>query len=220
MRCAGLPDGYADALGTGLWPSCDVLPFNEIRERGVAIEAGSIEFQPCRSASGKSSRKSSARTSNQWPKEDRAARPRLSDKKFKDPALTAAGEIRASVALEQLRTLWINTGTLCNITCRNCYIESSPKNDRLAYITTSEVAAYLDEIAEQGLATEEVGFTGGEPFMNPDIIARCNGTRKHCCDSIVSTVPGSRSGCRWITIRRSVTKKSAVPARSPVRSQA
>jgi MoaA/NifB/PqqE/SkfB family radical SAM enzyme/predicted phosphodiesterase len=171
MRCAGLPDGYADALGTGLWPSCDVLPFNEIRERGVAIEAGSIEFQPCRAASVKSSRKSSARISHQWPKEDRAARPRLSDKKFKDPALTAAGERRASVALEQLRTLWINTGTLCNITCRNCYIESSPKNDRLAYITTSEVVAYLDEIAEHRLATEEIGFTGGEPFMNPDIIA-------------------------------------------------
>ena len=40
-----------------------------------------------------------------------------------------------------------NTGTLCNLTCRNCYIESSPKNDRLAYITLDEVLVYLDEIA-------------------------------------------------------------------------
>ena len=171
MRCAGLPNGYADALGTGLWPSCDVLPFNEIRERGVAIEAGSIEFQPCRPASAMSSRKHGNRISEQWPGVDRAARPRLSEEKFKDPAVTAAGERRAHVELEELRTLWINTGTLCNITCRNCYIGSSPKNDRLAYITAAEVAAYLDEIAEQGLATEEIGFTGGEPFMNPDIIA-------------------------------------------------
>jgi len=59
---------------------------------------------------------------------------------------------------------------LCNLTCRNCYIDSSPRNDRLAYITADEVAAYLDEIADRGLATEEIGFTGGEPFMNPEIM--------------------------------------------------
>jgi hypothetical protein len=38
-------------------------------------------------------------------------------------------------ALKALETLWINTGTLCNLTCRNCYIESSPRNDRLVYLT-------------------------------------------------------------------------------------
>ena len=66
--------------------------------------------------------------------------------KFSDPDVTAKGERRARVALAALRTLWINTGSLCNITCRNCYIESSPDNDRLAYITRAEAAAYLDEI--------------------------------------------------------------------------
>lgn len=90
--------------------------------------------------------------------------------KFQDPDLTARGEPRAVVPLVGLKTLWINTGTLCNITCRNCYIESSPKNDRLAYITAAEVAAYLDEIAELHLPTREVGFTGGEPFLNPEIL--------------------------------------------------
>ncbi len=91
--------------------------------------------------------------------------------KFRDPDVTAKGETRASVALERLDTLWINTGTLCNITCVNCYIESSPTNDRLAYITRAEAAAYLDEIAALGLQTREIGFTGGEPFMNPDMLA-------------------------------------------------
>ena len=95
----------------------------------------------------------------------------LDPAKFKDPVLTAAGETRASVALDGLHTLWINTGTLCNLTCTNCYIESSPRNDRLAYITAPEVAAYLDEIESLALRTTEIGFTGGEPFMNPDIIA-------------------------------------------------
>lgn len=94
----------------------------------------------------------------------------LNPKKFQDPKVTLNGSMRATVALGELKTLWINTGTLCNLTCKNCYIESSPRNDRLVYISSSEVAVYLDEIVTLGLSTEEVGFTGGEPFMNPDII--------------------------------------------------
>ena len=90
--------------------------------------------------------------------------------KFRDPRVTANGAARASISLKALRTLWINTGTLCNLTCVNCYIESSPTNDRLVYITTGEVGAYLDEIAANALFTEEIGYTGGEPFMNPDMI--------------------------------------------------
>ena len=91
-------------------------------------------------------------------------------RKFSDPDVTAKGERRARVKLAALRTLWINTGSLCNITCRNCYIESSPDNDRLAYITRAEVGAFLDEIAVDGWPVDEIGFTGGEPFMNPEII--------------------------------------------------
>lgn len=90
--------------------------------------------------------------------------------KFEDPNWTANGERRAEVALDRLETLWINTGTLCNIECVNCYIESSPTNDRLVYISAAECAALLDEIAVLGLGTTEIAFTGGEPFMNPDII--------------------------------------------------
>ncbi len=96
---------------------------------------------------------------------------RLDPAKFRDPVVTAKGETRATVALRALDTLWFNTGTLCNLTCGNCYIESSPRNDRLAYLTRADVAAYLDEIARDGLPTRLIGFTGGEPFMNPDIIA-------------------------------------------------
>lgn len=91
--------------------------------------------------------------------------------KFLDPDRTAKGEPRASVALDRLDTLWINTGTLCNIACVNCYIESSPTNDRLEYIRAGETSALLDEIAALGLATREIAFTGGEPFMNPDMLA-------------------------------------------------
>jgi hypothetical protein len=97
--------------------------------------------------------------------------PPLDLRKFRDPFVTAAGERRAQVALTSLDTLWFNTGTLCNLTCRHCYIESSPKNDRLAYLSAAEVAEYLDEIAALRLGTKLIGFTGGEPFMNPELPA-------------------------------------------------
>jgi hypothetical protein len=91
----------------------------------------------------------------------------LAPEKFRDPLTTAKGERRAAVALERLDTLWFNTGTLCNLTCLNCYIESSPTNDALVYLTSAEAAAYLDEVAALGWSVREIGFTGGEPFMNP-----------------------------------------------------
>jgi hypothetical protein len=96
---------------------------------------------------------------------------RLDPRKFRDPLVTASGERRARVALKSLDTLWFNTGTLCNLTCRHCYIESSPRNDRLIYLTAPEVAEYLDEIERLELGTKLIGFTGGEPFMNPALPA-------------------------------------------------
>jgi hypothetical protein len=95
------------------------------------------------------------------------ARP-LDRAKFRDPLLTASGDARAHVALERLETLWINTGTLCNLACKTCYILSSPTNDALVYPTFAEINAFLDEA--EYLGTREIGFTGGEPFMNPDML--------------------------------------------------
>ena len=96
------------------------------------------------------------------------ARP-LDRTKFRDPLRTMLGDARAKVALERLETLWINTGTLCNLACKTCYIESSPTNDALVYMSLAEVDHYLDEA--ESLGTREIGFTGGEPFMNPDMVA-------------------------------------------------
>jgi hypothetical protein len=96
--------------------------------------------------------------------------PRLDPAKFRNPLVTAKGETRARVGIKALTTLWFNTGTLCNLTCLNCYIESSPTNDALAYLTADEARAYLGEIAALGLPVREIGFTGGEPFMNPDCL--------------------------------------------------
>ncbi len=90
--------------------------------------------------------------------------------KFQDPKITAQGEDRATVSLTNPQTLWFNTGTLCNIECVNCYIESSPTNDALVYITADEVRDYLGQIKDRGWPVTEIAFTGGEPFMNPQMI--------------------------------------------------
>ncbi|MBT8152418.1 radical SAM protein [Epibacterium ulvae] len=90
--------------------------------------------------------------------------------KFQDRHVTAKGDARASVALSNPDTLWFNTGTLCNIECENCYILSSPTNDALVYLTTEDVRSYLDQIKTRKWPIREIGFTGGEPFMNPDMV--------------------------------------------------
>ncbi|MBS0242469.1 MAG: radical SAM protein, partial [Proteobacteria bacterium] len=84
-------------------------------------------------------------------------------------------------------TVWFNTGTLCNITCSNCYIDSSPSNDRLAYITAAEVCSFLEELSRVSPATREIGFTGGEPFMNPEFIGILSETLSRGFDVLVLT---------------------------------
>ena len=90
--------------------------------------------------------------------------------KFQHPSITANGQRRASVTLKDLKTLWFNTGTRCNLSCPNCYIESTPWNDRLQFLQLSDIIPFLDEIKEHHLPTHTIGFTGGEPFVNHSII--------------------------------------------------
>ena len=102
--------------------------------------------------------------------------------KFQDSLMTADGVERAVVRLTNPRTLWFNTGTLCNIACAHCYINSSPTNDTLIYLSVEEVQDYLDQLIMRDWGVCEIGFTGGEPFMNPGLVemaeaALCRGYR-------------------------------------------
>ena len=107
--------------------------------------------------------------------------------KFEHPEITAKGERRAVVPFKLLETLWFNTGTLCNITCQNCYIESSPSNDRLVYLSLADVTAYLDEVRDERLPVKLIGFTGGEPFLNRDMIAILRETLGRGFETLVLT---------------------------------
>lgn len=112
---------------------------------------------------------------------------RLDPRKFRDPFVTATGARRAQVALRSLDMLWFNTGTLCNLACGHCYIESSPRNDRLVYLSAAEVGTYLDEIERDRLGTRLIGFTGGEPFMNPHLLAMLEDTLSRGLEALVLT---------------------------------
>jgi uncharacterized Fe-S cluster-containing radical SAM superfamily protein len=120
----------------------------------------------------------------QSPFADPAARA-LDPAKFRDPLVTAKGEARARVALGRLETLWLNTGTLCNLACASCYIESSPANDALVYLSLAEAETYLDEA--KALGTREIGFTGGEPFMNRDMAAMLRAALDRGFEALVLT---------------------------------
>lgn len=107
----------------------------------------------------------------------------LPPEKFTDPDWTAKGEQRASVPLVALETLWLNTGTLCNLACAHCYIESSPTNDALVYLSRADAARFLSEAKTMG--TREIGFTGGEPFMNPEFVAMLTDTLERGFEALV-----------------------------------
>lgn len=101
---------------------------------------------------------------------NQGSQPALDPKKFQNPDVTATGEKRARVVFKDLKTLWFMTGSLCNIECINCYIDSSPSADHFVYLTPEDMAPFLDEVEALGYGKIEIAFTGGEPYMNPHIL--------------------------------------------------
>jgi molybdenum cofactor biosynthesis enzyme MoaA len=107
--------------------------------------------------------------------------------KFNNLKLTADGKARAFIEAQDLKTLWFNTGTLCNLTCKNCYIESSPTNDRLSYLSFDEYLTMMNEAKQERFSLSEIGFTGGEPFLNKDFPKMLTHAVKQDLDVLVLT---------------------------------
>ncbi|HUP49431.1 MAG TPA: radical SAM protein [Thermoanaerobaculia bacterium] len=73
------------------------------------------------------------------------------------------------VPLLALDTLWFQVaGTICNIECTHCFISCSPKNHSHEMMTLTEVERRLAEADRLGV--REYYFTGGEPFMNRELL--------------------------------------------------
>src|SRR6201982_725703 len=70
--------------------------------------------------------------------------------------------------LDHLDTLWFQVaGTVCNLRCNHCFISCSPENHTLDLMSFDQVLPYLEEAEHLGV--KEFYFTGGEPFINPDL---------------------------------------------------
>ena len=73
------------------------------------------------------------------------------------------------VPLAHLDDLWFQVaGTLCNLTCRHCFISCSPHNHNFGFLDLETARRALDESVRLGV--KEYYFTGGEPFLNRDMV--------------------------------------------------
>jgi AdoMet-dependent heme synthase len=82
------------------------------------------------------------------------------------------------VPLANLDDLWFQvSGTLCNLTCRHCFISCSPHNHTFGYLDLATVQRILDESVALGV--KEYYFTGGEPFLNRDMTAILETTMRY-----------------------------------------
>jgi len=73
------------------------------------------------------------------------------------------------VPMQSMDTLWFQVaGTVCNIACTHCFISCSPKNHSHEMMSYDEIVPRLIEARELGV--KEYYFTGGEPFMNRDML--------------------------------------------------
>jgi AdoMet-dependent heme synthase len=72
------------------------------------------------------------------------------------------------LSLDHLDTLWFQVaGTLCNLRCNHCFISCSPDNHTLSLMSFDQVVPHLTDAVRLGV--KEFYFTGGEPFINPDL---------------------------------------------------
>ncbi|MFT5127014.1 MAG: MoaA/NifB/PqqE/SkfB family radical SAM enzyme [Rhodothermales bacterium] len=81
---------------------------------------------------------------------------------------TPQDDPRGYIQPHGLRELWFHTGTNCNLRCPFCLEGSKPGDTRIGFIRYDEYLALAEEAL--GMGVEKFSFTGGEPFVNPDMV--------------------------------------------------
>jgi sulfatase maturation enzyme AslB (radical SAM superfamily) len=83
-----------------------------------------------------------------------------------------------SIEPRSLDELWFQVaGTLCNLACGHCFISCHPGNDSFGFLRLETVLEFLEE--SRGLGVKEYYFTGGEPFLNPEIVSILEAALRH-----------------------------------------
>lgn len=81
---------------------------------------------------------------------------------------TPDAQPRGFIRPHALDELWFHTGTACNLACPFCLEGSKPGDDRLQLLRFEEIVPFVNEAL--GLGVKQFSFTGGEPFINKDIV--------------------------------------------------
>src|SRR5436305_648846 len=109
------------------------------------------------------------------------------------------------VPLAHLDDLWFQVaGTLCNLTCRHCFISCSPHNHHFGFLDLETVRARLEESV--GLGVKEYYFTGGEPFLNRDMAAILELTLQYGPATVLTN--GTVFRADWLTRLRAAEQGS------------
>jgi len=91
------------------------------------------------------------------------------------PAPTPAYPLQPLLHLDEL---WIQVaGTLCNLSCTYCFVSSGPGIDRHRLMSRAEVHSRVLEALPLGV--KEFYFTGGEPFVHPELLEILEDTLAH-----------------------------------------
>ncbi|MDA1055643.1 MAG: radical SAM protein [Planctomycetota bacterium] len=110
-----------------------------------------------------------------------------------------------AIPLSHLDHLWFQvSGTLCNLTCHHCFISCSPKNRSFGYLSLAEVRRRLDESVALGV--KEYYFTGGEPFLNPEMVPILCETLKYGSATVLTN--GTVFKDEWLETLRDAESKS------------
>lgn len=120
-------------------------------------------------------------------------------------SLPIAGHDAPEVALAHLDQLWFQVGgTLCNYTCRHCFISCSPHNREFGLLSLPDVRRALgDSVA---LGVKEYYFTGGEPFLNPEMTAILELTLAYGPASVLTNASVLKDD--WLARLRSAEERS------------
>ncbi|MGI8778403.1 MAG: radical SAM protein [Acidimicrobiales bacterium] len=143
MRAAGLPEAFVETIETGWWTTClEVVPPPE-RSRG--------RYQLYRNA---------------LPSAFGAAEVSWGD--APEPADEGLPVVPLFGSALFPPRLWVYTNFHCNLRCTYCSVASSPAARRRS-MSPERFRALVDEAVVEGFT--EIYMTGGEPFLEPDIVA-------------------------------------------------
>ncbi len=119
-----------------------------------------------------------------------------------------ADQSAPSVPLSKIEHLWFQVaGTICNLECHHCFISCSPKNKSFGFMSHAEIQRRLEESASLNVA--EFYLTGGEPFMNPEIVPILSSTLEYGPTTVLTN--GTIFKDEWLSALAVAVKKTGNP---------